>query len=81
MELYCQKKNCSEMNDSFIKTPHLKYQFMMKYLSLIFITFVIICVRGGFVRQMVLLTITGFYLLFILVKTSLTLYFFIAVSS
>ena len=69
--LQLRRKFFSEMYNSFMKIPYSKYQFMMTYLSLIFTTFVIMGVLDGFVRQMVLLITTVFYL----VQTSLTLYF------
>ena len=69
----------SEMYLSFMKIPYSKYQLMIKYLSLIFITFVIMGVFDGFVKQMVLLTTVFLFwykhhLLYILVFTISSLY-------
>ena len=50
-----------EMYHSFMKIPYSKYQLMIKYLSLIFIIFVIMGVLDGFTKQIVLLTTTVFY--------------------
>ena len=62
--LQVRTKMFLEMYHSFMKISHSKYQFMMRYLSSIFITFVIMGVLGGFIKQMVLLITAAFYFLF-----------------